>query len=64
MSASSKPIYDHDYLCYAKGSYIGTATFTADPYIGDSFMILEVNRAGSIAEVALMPDMWIACIEE
>ena len=63
MSASNIPVYNQDYFCYAKGSYIGTATFTADPYIGDSFMILEVNQAGSIKEVAIMPDRWVPYIE-
>lgn len=61
MPLSNIPVYNQDYFCFAKDQYIGIATFTADPYIGDSFMLLEVNRAGSISEVALMPDRWEAC---
>jgi len=63
MLSSNIPVYNQNYLCYSKGSYIGTATFTADPYIGDSFMILEVNKAGSITEVAIMPDQWIPSMD-
>ncbi len=63
MSASNHPILNQDYICYAKHQYIGTATFTEDPYLGNSFMILEVNKAGSITEVAIMPDYWVPCSE-
>ena len=61
MSVCKKPVYNNDYLCFSKSKYIGTATFVADPYIGDSFMLLEVNRAGSISEVAIVPDTWVLC---
>jgi hypothetical protein len=63
MSSSNLPLHNQDYVCYSKNKYIGTATFTADPYLGDSFMLLEVNKAGSISEVAIMPDYWVACSE-
>lgn len=58
-----KPIYDEEYLCYFKNEYIGTATFTDDPYIGDSFIMWEVSRSGRIREIALMPDNWILAAE-
>jgi hypothetical protein len=56
----SELIYDEEYLCYSNNEYIGTATFTNDPYIGDSFIMLEVNKIGRIREIALVPDTWIA----
>jgi hypothetical protein len=53
------PIYGEDYLCYCRDEYIGIATFTDDPYIGDSFIIWEVHKTRGIEEIALMPDNWI-----
>lgn len=52
-------IYGEEYLCYFKGEYIGMATFIDDPYIGDCFMKIEVNKNGRIEEIAIMPDRWI-----
>ena len=56
----SELTYDEEYFCYAKNEYIGIATFTNDPYIGDSFIMFEVNKAGRIREIALVPDTWIS----
>jgi len=56
----SELIYNEEYLCYSKNEYIGTATFTNDPYIGDSFIMLEVSKTGRIREIALVPDTWIS----
>ena len=52
-------IYGEEYLCYFKGEYIAMATFIDDPYIGDCFMKIEVNKNGRIEEIAIMPDRWI-----
>lgn len=52
-------IYGEEYLCYFKEEYIGTATFTNDPYIGDSFIMWVVHKSRGIEEIALMPDKWI-----
>ena len=54
-----QPVYDEEYLCYFKNKYIGTATFTYDPYLGDSFILWEVSKSGKIYKIALMPDRWI-----
>ena len=56
----SELIYDEEYVCYFKNEYIGTATFTNDPYIGDSFILWEVNKSGRIREIALTPNTWIS----
>ncbi len=52
-------IYGEEYLCYCKEEYIGTATFTDDPYIGDSFIMWVVHKSRGIQEIVLMPDKWI-----
>ena len=57
--AMHEPIYGEEYLCYFGNEYIGTATFTDDPYIGDSFIMWEVHETKGIREIALMPDHWI-----
>jgi hypothetical protein len=57
-------IYGKEYLCYFREEYIGTATFTDDPFIGDSFIIWVVNKSGAINEIALQPDKWILKTEQ
>lgn len=52
-------IYGAEYLCYFKNEYIGTATFMDDPYIGNSFIMWEVSKGGSIREIALTADSWV-----
>lgn len=52
-------IYGEEYLCYFKGEYIGMATFTDDPYIGDCFMKMEINKKGRLEEIAITPDRWM-----
>jgi hypothetical protein len=52
-------LYGEEYLCYCKNEYIGTATFTDDASLGDSFIVWEVSKSGRIREIALMPDRWI-----
>jgi hypothetical protein len=54
-----QPVYGEEYLCYFKNEYIGCATFTNDPFIGDSFIRWEVSKTGRIMEIALVPDAWI-----
>ena len=63
MHFMSEPIYDEEYHCYFNNEYIGTATFTNDPSIGDSFIMLEVSKTGRIREIALFPDVWISTKE-
>jgi len=52
-------IYGKQYLCYCKDEYLGMATFTDDPYIGNCFIKLEVNERGRIEEIAIIPDRWV-----
>jgi hypothetical protein len=54
-----QPIYGEEYQCYCSNEYLGVATFTDDPYIGDSFIMWEVHKTHGIQEIALMPDTWI-----
>ena len=54
-----QPIYGREYLCYFRDEYMGTATFTDDPYIGDSFIMWEVHKYRGIEEIVLMPDNWV-----
>ncbi len=58
------PIYGEEYLCYLSSEYIGTATFTDDPYIGDCFIFWEVHKNRGIREIALIPDSWILKTEQ
>lgn len=51
-------IYGKDYRCYLGDEYIGTATYTNDSYIGNSFILLMVHKSRGIQEIALMPDNW------
>jgi hypothetical protein len=51
-------IYGEEYLCYFKEEFIGRATFTDDPFIGDCFIKMEVNKNGRLEEIAIMPDRW------
>jgi hypothetical protein len=59
-----EPIYGKYYLCYFRDEYMGTATFTDDPYIGDSFIMWEVHINRGIEEIALMPDSWVLKTEQ
>lgn len=52
-------IYGEEYFCYDGDEYIGTATFTDDRYIGDSFIVMVVHKTRGLEEIALMPDRWI-----
>ncbi len=52
-------IYGEEYFCFHKDEYIGTATFTDDPYIGDSFVKLEVHEKRGLEEIIIMPDYWV-----
>ncbi len=54
-----KLIYDREYFCFFKNEYLGSATFTDDPFIGDSFIKLEVHKNRGLQEIAIMPDRWI-----
>lgn len=53
------PIYSTDYLCYSNNEYIGIATFTDDPFIGDSFQLMVVHKNRGIQELTIMPDYWV-----
>ena len=52
-------IYDAEYFCFYKDEYIGTATFTDDSCIGDSFIKLEVHEKRGLEEIIIMPDYWV-----
>lgn len=58
-----EPIYGGIYSCYFKDEYLGIATFSDDPNIGDSFIKLEVHEKRGLEEIAIMPDYWILKIE-
>lgn len=55
----STPIYGEDYLCFSGDEFIGVATFTDDPYIGDSFVRLVVHKRRGLEEEIIMPDTWV-----
>ena len=56
-------IYGQAYSCYFKDEYLGIATYTDDPSIGDCFLKLEVHKTGRLQEIAIMPDRWILSTE-
>ena len=56
--------YGEEYFCFYQDEYIGIATFTDDPYIGDSFMILVVHKRRGLEEIAIMPDYWVLKSEQ
>lgn len=51
-------IYGKEYDCYRNGKFIGTATYTDDPNIGDSFLKQAVNSSGELVSEVLIPDEW------
>ncbi len=57
-------IYDEEYFCFYQDEYIGTATFTDDPAIGDSFIKLEVHEKRGLEEIIIMPDYWVMKMEQ
>jgi hypothetical protein len=59
-----QPTYGEEYLCYLSNDYIGSGTFTSDPYVGDCFVMWEVHKNRGIREIILMPDNWIPETEE
>ena len=59
MIKMNKPIYGEDYLCFSGDEFIGIATFTDDPYIGDSFIRMVVHRKRGLEEEIIMPDTWV-----
>jgi hypothetical protein len=59
-----EPIYGAEYLCYYNNEYIGSATYTEDPFIGDSFILWEVHKTQGLRQVAIMPDTWVLKSEQ
>lgn len=57
-------IYGEEYFCFYKEDYIGAATFTDDPCIGDSFKKLEVHEKRGLEEIIIMPDFWVMKVEQ
>ncbi len=57
-------IYDEEYFCFYKDDYIGTATFTDDPCIGDCFVKLEVHEKRGLEKIIIMPDYWVMKAEQ
>ncbi|MEO7961679.1 MAG: hypothetical protein ABIR19_09030 [Ginsengibacter sp.] len=57
-------MYGAEYFCYFRGEFIGTATFTDDPCIGDTFLKMEVHASRGLEEIAIMPDEWKLRIEQ
>ena len=52
------PLYGHEYLCYAGEEFLGIATFSDDPFIGDSFIRYAVHKTYGIIQEVLIPDHW------
>jgi hypothetical protein len=57
-------IYDEEYFCYFRGEYLGTATYTDDPCLGDSFIKMEVHAKRGLEEIIIMPNEWRLKIEQ
>ena len=58
------PIYGEKYLCYVGAEFIGLATFTDDPYIGDSIIRLAVHKNRGLEEEFLVPDWFLLTPKE
>lgn len=58
------PSYGEKYLCYVGTEFIGVATFTDDPYIGDSFVRLTVHKKRGLEEEFLVPDWYLLTPKE
>ncbi len=56
-------IYNEEYSCFFKNEFIGVATFTNDPCIGDCFLKMEVHKKRGLEEIAITPDWWMPRIE-
>lgn len=48
-------IYSKEYHCWLSGQYVGTAIYTDDENIGDSFL----NEIGENRVEVVMPDQWM-----
>ena len=57
-------IYGQEYFCFYRDEYIGTATFSDDPGIGDSFKKLEVHAKRGLEEIIIIPDYWVMKVEQ
>ncbi|MEP6710851.1 MAG: hypothetical protein ABJA37_00465 [Ferruginibacter sp.] len=55
-------IYGEKYLCFVGNECIGSATFTDDPGIGDSFTRLAVHKKRGLEEEFLAPE-WVLMLQ-
>lgn len=51
-------IYGKDYHLWRGGKYIGIATYTDDPNIGDSFLKTTINDTNEECFEVHIPDEW------
>lgn len=57
-------IYDEEYYCYFRGEFIGIATYTDDPFLGNAFIKMEVHEKRGLEEIIILPDEWILNVEQ
>lgn len=51
-------IYEQEYHCWREGTYLGIATYTEDPNVGDAFIKLVVSSDGELVKAVWIPDKW------
>ena len=51
-------IYGKEYDLWKEGEYIGRATYTDDPNIGDCFLKTKINDTNEECFEVHMPDEW------
>ena len=51
-------IYGKEYDLWRDGVFIGTATYTDDPNIGDCFLKDAINDTGELTNLVYIPDEW------
>lgn len=51
-------IHGKTYDLWKNGEYLGTATWTKDENIGDSFQSQEVSEDGELINLVYLPDAW------
>jgi hypothetical protein len=51
-------LYGKEYHLWREGEYLGIATYTDDPNIGDSFLRAVIDKDNEVVNEVYIPDEW------
>jgi hypothetical protein len=58
MAINDLLIYGKDYHLWRNGEYLGTATYTDDEKLGNSFLRAVITKSGKFCHEVYVADRW------